>query len=76
MVCETRKLNLFGCHGGATGLLGLAGAALDHVNVGSRSGKEDEDERPDLEGLIGVWPRDVCSATGESCSRPDTVYCD
>lgn len=68
-----RMLNLFGCHRGATGLLGLAGAVLDHVNVGSCSGDEDEDEWPDLEGLIGVWPRDVSSAAGKSCSRVDRV---
>lgn len=67
-----RILKLLWCHRGATGLLGLAGTGLNHVNVGSCSGEEDEDEWPDLERLIGVWPRDVCSTIGEICCRADT----
>ena len=73
MVCEFPTLNLFGCYRGATGLLGLAGAGLDHIHVGSCSSEEDEYEWPDLEGLIGLWPRDVCSVVGKTCSRADTV---
>ena len=73
MVCEIRKLKLLGCHSGATWLLGLAGTTFDHQNVGSRSGEEDEDKRPDLEGLIGGWTRYVSSAIWESCSVPDAV---
>ena len=74
MVCEIAKLNLSGCHRGPTGLLGLAGAGLDHINVGSCSSEEDEDEWPDLKGLIGIRPRDVCSAIGKNCCRADTVW--
>ncbi len=73
MVCEIRILNLFGCHRRPTGLLRLAGAGLHHVNVGSCSGEEDEDEWPELERLIGICPRDVCSAIREGCSHADTV---
>ena len=70
---KIRTLDLFGSHRGATGLLGLAGADLDQVDVGSCSGEEDENERPEFEGLIGLCSRDVRSAGGESCSAADTV---
>ena len=66
-------LKLFWCHRGATGFLGLAGTGLDHVYVGSCSGEKDEDEWPDLESLIGVRPRDVCSTIEEIRSRADTI---
>lgn len=54
MVCEVRLLELLWRHRGATRLFGLAGAGLDHVNVGSCSSEEDEDKWPELEGLIGL----------------------
>ena len=53
-ICETRQGNLLRCHSGATGLLGLAGAGLDHVNVGSCSREEYEYKWPDLEALVGL----------------------
>ena len=73
MVYDNRTLKLLWCHRRATGLLGLVGAGLDHVHVGSCSSEEDEDEWPELEGLIRLWPRDVCSAIRESCSPADAV---
>ena len=75
MACEIRIRNLLGCYRGTAGLLGLAGAGLDHVNVGSCPGEENEDEWPDLESLIRRWPRDVGSAQREGCSRADAVGC-
>ena len=66
-------MDLFRRHRGATGFLWLAGAGLDHVNEGSCSGKEDEDEWPDLDGLIGVWPRYVGSAIGKTCCGAEPV---
>ena len=62
MVSDNLTLKLPWCHRRATRLLGLVGAGLDHINVGSCSSEEDEEEWPNLDGLIGLWPRDVCSA--------------
>ena len=73
MVSDNRTLKLLWCHRRATRLLGLVGAGLDHINVGSCSSEEDEDEWPNLEGLIRLWPRDVCSAVRGSWSRAAAV---